>query len=142
MPGDIVVQLGIPTLLAITSLVYSLVTGCAIDISEAVTAISIISALLCAAAIMVFQFRSGLTTEKPPRRRALALIDQLFDDLLWAMVAGFFVVLLSAIAGMAPIAGTVIETVLRSVGIAFLFNFVIVVCMCLKRLGSAYYNLK
>lgn len=104
-----------------------------------VTIVSIVSALLCGAAVMVFQLRVdiiGTEIEGNARRDELRVVDEIYADMLWAIVAGF------AAAGALTVRGMfswrVADCVLVSLATFFFVNFCLVVCMCLKRMSWAY----
>jgi hypothetical protein len=113
-------------------------------VDRAVTLVSIFSAFLCGAAIMVFQLRADLATSKPGggvTGKELLLVDELYKDMLWAIVAGFGCAALFTLQGViGPVwqpAGWAAEVL----AVALLLNFCLVVCMCLKRMLIVYENI-
>lgn len=110
--------------------------------SDAIMALTIVSTLLCALAIMLFQLRMSLKdtfTEQGETKivdQEILLIDEMFSDVLWAVVAGFISVIFMVLAGF----DLPSYLVYLFVGCALVFvsNFAIVTCMCLKRLSAAY----
>lgn len=107
---------------------------------NAITALSIVSALLCGLAVAVFQLRvqissgsSGLTV----RDAEVRLIDEFFAAILWAVVAGFGAAGLMVIAGIGDLLNVVCE-IATACSLGVTCNFIVVVCMCLKRLSIAY----
>lgn len=110
------------------------------DLSDGlVTVVSIVSALLCGVSVMVFQLRLQLASQTDPRptRRESKLIDEMFYDVLWAVVVGFGFVLVLVLRDAVP-EGLVVWRAIISSALAMLLNFIMVTCMCLKRLSSAY----
>ncbi|WP_302796903.1 hypothetical protein [Adlercreutzia equolifaciens] len=108
--------------------------------SDITAALSIISALLCALAIMVFQLRIQMAAddmEAVATKQETQLVDELFSDVLWAVVCGFAAVVLMIVAGSLG-SDTVAAWVLAAVSLAVLLNFCAVTCMCLKRMSVAY----
>ena len=103
------------------------------------TGVSIVSALLCGVSVMVFQLRLQLASQMDPQptRREAKLIDEMFYDVLWAVVVGFGSVLLLILSSAAP-EGHISWKAIISVALALLLNFIMVTCMCLKRLNAAY----
>lgn len=141
MASDIAVQLVAPALLGAGFAVAWPVSAC--DLSEAVgntvSGVSIVSALLCGVAVMVFQLRLQIASQDSPRptKRESTLVDETFHDILWAVVAGFASVTLFTLFGMLPDDGAV-QRVIVGAAVFFLLNFLLVTCMCIKRLHSAY----
>lgn len=90
-------------------------------------------------AVMVFQLRMQMSAqeERPPRKKVKRLVDETFYDILWAVVAGFTSVFLTIATG-ATESVDVIQRVSGGFAVLFLGNFVMVTCMCIKRLSSTY----
>lgn len=108
--------------------------------SDITAALSIVSALLCALAIMVFQLRIQMAAddmEAVATKQETQLVDELFSDVLWAVVCGFAAVVLMIVAGSLG-SETVAAWALAAISLAVLLNFCAVTCMCLKRMGAAY----
>lgn len=141
MASDIAVQLVAPALLGAAFGVTWPVPAARLSeaVGNMVSGVSIISALLCGVAVMVFQLRLQLASQESPRptKREVVLVDETFHDILWAVVAGFASVILLTISGMLPDDGAAQRTVV-GVAVFFLLNFLLVTCMCIKRLHSAY----
>lgn len=107
--------------------------------TDVITAVSIISALLCGVAVMIFQLRLQLTSSDGPIPTSdeSKLIDELFNEVLWAVLCGFGTVLLLALRAAAPM-GTDIWKIDISLSVALMINFVMATSMCIKRLSAAY----
>lgn len=105
--------------------------------TDVITAVSIISALLCGVAVMIFQLRLQLASSDGPIPTSGELIDELFNEVLWAVLCGFGAVLLLALRAAAPM-GTGIWKIDISLSVALMINFVMVTSMCIKRLSAAY----
>ena len=105
-----------------------------------IVAVSIVSALLCGAAVMVFQLRMQLSHGECADRTTRVerkLIDELFSDILWAVVCGFASVLLMVVLGTGE-RSSLLGDLLTAASLALLANYVMVTCMCIKRLNAAY----
>lgn len=106
---------------------------------DIISCVSIISALLCGVAVMVFQLRMQMAsqTNPAPTKKEKILVDELFQDILWTVVVGFasivVLVLAEAFGKVLPI-----QRVLYSISVSMLVNFIFVTCMCIKRLNSTY----
>lgn len=137
---DIVFQLIAPVLVGLVLLVRmpDVLADVMASSGGAVTAIGIISSFMYGVSAMVFQIRvdmvdrKGLASDKESR-----LVDELFADVLWAVVSGFLSVVLMVFAGSSP-RPAVWQLVFGSAGVAFMINFTIVSFMCVKRMGSLY----
>lgn len=133
---DLVFQLGFPLTLAATSHLLSWQLS---EIDNVVVGVSIIAALLCAMATLIFQIRVNLQGKPQQHRRGAQLIDEVFANVLWAILVGFFVALLLIIAESFDLLSN--EQTAGAVSSVTVFagtHFILVVSMCLKRLQSAY----
>ena len=81
MPSDFAVQIGLPVLAALAFAIIwpldeeklSSITG------NVISGVSIVSALLCGVAVMVFQLRMQMSSQsRPPRRRSNGWLMKLF----------------------------------------------------------------
>lgn len=141
MPSDIVVQIILPAFVAVSFAVFWPFEQRELnDISaNIISGVSIISALLCGVAVMVFQLRMQMSTQNDLRqtKKVRRLVDDTFNDILWAVVSGFTSVVLTIVTN----ALGSLENYQRILGgftVFFLGNFVLVTCMCIKRLGATY----
>lgn len=141
MPSDIVVQIALPAFAAAAFAVFWPIGQHELnDIStNIISGVSIISALLCGVAVMVFQLRMQMSTQDNLRqtRKVKRLVDDTFNDILWAVVSGFTSVILT-IATNAFVNFDFFQRILGGFAAFFLGNFVLVTCMCIKRLGATY----
>lgn len=141
MIGDILVQLVLPGLFAAWLTVGKPVEASVIAAiaDKAVVGVSIISALLCGVAVMMFQLRVQMSTSEDfrPTERESALVDHTFHDLLWAVVAGFASVILSIVSSAFGI-DSVWRAAVYGLMAFFFVNFVLVTCMCIKRISKTY----
>ena len=141
--GALVVQLGVPfaigaACLFIDPLVFSP--------SNAIVGISIVSALLCAMATMLFQTRVSLRNSKEAgedrfvTEKDLKLIDELFSAVLWAILFGLVTVLLMvALEWMGACRfGDGFGRLSSALQIALIGHFVFVIGVILKRLNRVY----
>lgn len=118
------------------------------SLPTAVTAVSIVSAFMCAMAVMVFQLRiqiaddvsgeGGAALAGKMKKGDLKLIDELFHDVMWSIVVGFSSALCMTAACFLVGVQEIAFRILLGASAAFLMNDALVVCMCLKRMNSAY----
>lgn len=118
------------------------------SLPTAITAVSIVSAFMCAMAVMVFQLRIQIADALDGKGDAalagkvkkgdLKLIDELFHDVMWSIVVGFASAFCMTAACFLVSAQDVAFRIFLGVSAALLLNDVLVVCMCLKRMSSAY----
>ena len=121
-----------------------------------IVGISIVSALMCAMATLLFQIRSQMADgpdEAPAggggatahlafrmKLRDKRFIDEVFDDVMWAILVGLtlslYLIVIDAIGLLAG--GGIASRILSSIAVAACAYFVLVIGMCLKRLRSAY----
>lgn len=141
MLSDLIVQIGLPAVAAVSfAVLWPLGEDELSSVSSnVISGVSIVSALLCGVAVMVFQLRVQMSAqgERPSREKVRLLVDETFYDILWAVVAGFISVFLTVAMGVAE-GVEVLQRVLAGLAVLFLGNFVLVTCMCVKRLSSTY----
>lgn len=108
--------------------------------SGLMTVVSIVSALLCGVAVMIFQLRLQLASQVDPipEEDETELIDQMFNQVLWDVVAGFVTALLIVCSMAFPEGSTPWRGILAA-SIAMIINFILVTCMCIKRFSAAYH---
>lgn len=110
--------------------------------SNAIVGISIVAALMCAMAALVFQIRLDLNKKLDPRvlPSNRKLVDQLFDDILWAILFGLMLALYLIIFDCAGlfVAEPPVGNILSAVAVSFAAHFAMVIGMCLKRMQRAY----
>lgn len=143
-PGTLLFQLGIPF-------------GCGIaagavrfGVSEAeniVTGVSIVAALMCGVATLLFQTRIDLRqrfeNSKDPFlvERDLRLVDGLFSQVMWSILSGFllvlFLVLKSSFSSMLA-SFDVLVRIACCVAWCLIVNFVFTVGVILKRMRCVY----
>lgn len=139
----VIAQFGIP----IFSGVAWALAGPAITApGNAIVGISIVSALLCAMATMLFQTRVSLDNRKKGGEETfvtevdLILVDQLFSAVLWAILLGFLIVLAMVTLewfGAFWLEGASAQ-IIAGFLVAFTAHFVFVVGTILKRLNRVY----
>ena len=118
------------------------------SLPTAITAVSIVSAFMCAMAVMVFQLRiqvanaiderGGDALSAKVRKGDLKLIDELFHDVMWSIVVGFASALCMTAACFLVGVQEIAFRILLGASAALLLNGALVVCMCLKRMNSSY----
>ena len=140
---DYVTHFAIPAIVAIAIFVapQSVSSSIRSCFGNAITALSIVSALLCGLAVAVFQLRIQISSGSSglgARDAEVKLIDELFAAILWAVVAGFGAAGLMVVAGIDNLANVVCD-IATACSLGVTCNFAIVVCMCLKRLSIAYH---
>lgn len=140
--GDVAAQIFLP--LGCSCLIFFNAFGSKDAVSNMLqgilTWVSIASALLCGVAIMIFQLRLQLASQKNPEptENETRLIDEIFSDTLWAVVAGFIAAFLIIINSMLITLHQTLADICMSLSIGFAFNLVLVTCMVLKRMDVAY----
>lgn len=141
MLSDILIQVGLPAIAAVAfAISWPLDEEELSTVSNnVISGVSIVSGLLCGVAVMVFQLRMQMSSqgERPPREKVKRLVGETFYDILWAVVAGFSSVFLTIAMGVAE-SVDVLQRTLGGLAVFFLGNFVLVTCMCVKRLSSTY----
>lgn len=140
--ADIFIQIVVPVLAGVAMFAdrewfHAFPQGDGSVSTNVITGVSIASALLCAVDVLVFQLRFDMgQSEEPHLGRTVRLVDELFVDVLWAIVEGFIIVALLTVRGFFK--GCVVDNVLLGVAVALLCNFSLVMCMSLKRMNAAY----
>lgn len=115
--------------------------------SELITGVSIVAALMCGVATLLFQTRVDLRQRFESDGNAflleddLELVDELFAQVMWAILSGFLIALLLVVKGaFAPVFGSV--DVLARIGFGlvwcFALSFVLTVGIVLKRMRHVY----
>lgn len=142
---DALIQFIIPVVVGMATFLY--LTFVSEDISRvepivanAISAVSIISGLMCALAVLVFQLRVQLSSEKTVKVKEseCSLVDHLFNDALWDVVVGLLCVLLFVISSGAINGESALFAVLLAISSAMAMHFLFVTAMCIKRLSIAY----
>lgn len=88
---------------------------------------------------MVFQLRLDIIGSKVERGALeceMRLVDDVYADMLWAIVAGFAVAALLTLRGI--VGHSVVDCAITAVALFLFINSCLVACMCLKRMGVAY----
>lgn len=117
------------------------------DSEELVTGVSVVAALMCSVATLLFQTRVDLRQRLESGSDAflttgdLELVDELFAQVMWSILSGFALVFLLMMRGIAV--GTIgdIDVLVRlGFGLVWylIVNFVLTVCMVLKRIQRVY----
>ncbi len=148
---DVVVHLVVPAAVGIAvgafvpTEVQDAISG---SLPTAITAVSIVSAFMCAMAVMVFQLRiqvadaldgkSGAALVDKVKKGDLKLVDELFHDVMWSIVVGFASAFCMTAGCFLVGVQEVAFRISLGASAALLLNDVLVVCMCLKRMSSAY----
>ncbi len=138
-PADFAVQVGIPVLAGAICFESGWNLASA---SNAIVGISIVAALMCAMAVLVFQIRLDLRTRRDCPSRDLKLVDEVFANTMWAILVGLLLALYlivwdACVPGLQGFA----SRLLSAIAVAICLHFVFVIGMCLKRLQSAYQRL-
>lgn len=140
--GDIFVQLIAPALLSV-ALFFNWPDSC-INledlISNLISCISIISGLMCGVAVLLFQLRLQMSSQKDPKPldRELTMVNESFHISMWTVLDGLFVVGLLCIAPLTKNINELFSRFLFCLAAFFLLNFLIVTLMTLKRISAAY----
>ncbi len=148
MPIDVAVQIVFPGIIGAGLFFfylpegseYQLVSRCLGQFASGVTTtISLVSALLSAVSVLIFQLRVQLLSQKDPvpSRDEVLLVDQMFDQVLWDVLVGIVAVVLFSIFPVLSV-GTLIWRLVLSASLAVTANYVMVMCMCIKRFSEAY----
>lgn len=118
-------------------------------VGEFLTALAIITALLFAMVIFIFQLRLHMgdreVLERTPAT-TVELVDELFSNVCYAIVIGFVTIAVTLFgAALRPTDATggpgPIGVVWTAAIIFLVVHFVLVLAMCMKRLASAYRKL-
>lgn len=129
-------QLGIPCLIGtITAIMGAKLE----DVGDAVAGVSIVSGLLFAMAIFLFQLRMSLSQDNRLTESDYRLVDECMSNTLWAIVWGLTltVYLVVADAGGWMKQGS-LAMVFTGAATGAGIHFLIVIMMCIKRLRRAY----
>ncbi len=133
---DLVWQIGLPVACGI---------ACALckwhlnDASNAIVGISIVAALMCAMAALIFQIRLDLDKAPVAEKRDVELIDEVFANVMWAILMGLVLALyLIVVDAMGLFNENAPAIIVSSIAVALCAHFVFVVGMCLKRFQRSY----
>lgn len=109
-------------------------------ISNLISCISIISGLMCAVAVLLFQLRLQMSSQKDPKPldREFTLVDESFHISMWTVLDGLFVVGLLCFAPLTKNINELFSRFLFCLAAYFLGNFLLVTLMALKRISAAY----
>ncbi|WP_014732942.1 hypothetical protein [Corynebacterium pseudotuberculosis] len=104
-----------------------------------ISGVAIMAGLLCAMAVFLFQLRVDFRDGGGVSNPVLQLIDECMSNTLWAIAWGVFLSTYIATAD----AGKLFEHerwggLVSGIAIAGALHFVLVIAMCLKRLGKSY----
>lgn len=121
----------------------------ATDVSGVVGGASVLSGFLFAVAVFVFQLRLGITADPRVQQkvRLPQLIDELFSNVLWAVLVSFALTALAIVVTSVQVrdkAGILVplEPWLTAVLIAVALHLLAVVWMCVRRLRAAYREMR
>ncbi|AEX70294.1 hypothetical protein ACQXZL_03835 [Corynebacterium diphtheriae] len=133
---DWLTQVGLPIVIGVVCFCRGVKLG---EVGTAVSGVSIVSALLCAMAVFLFQLRVDLSKSNKILQRDYDLVDQCMFNTLWAIVWGMglsvFLIVCEA-GGWLDSAKS--GPVVTGIAVAASVHFVLVIAMCLKRLREAY----
>lgn len=144
--GAIVFQMGVPIA---AGAAWAAVSPGVVTSGNAIAGISVVSALLCAMATLLFQIRIEIRRDVSGKSKArdsflvpsdVQLIDELFDAVVWAILFGLATVLGMVFAdwlgafGLDPLVSRFVSGTI----VACIVHFVFVVGTILKRLSRAY----
>ena len=140
--ADVVIQIVIPIICGVLLAIFGgpVLSWGKSMLSNAVVAVSIVSALMCALAVMVFQLRVqiGNANARHLNPAECKFIDELFADVLWSILVGFAATLFMISAGAESGDFYLVRRICSGISLAALMNFAMVVCMCVKRMDVAY----
>ena len=138
-------QICIPIVVGALSAVFGPVIN---NAGNAVTGISVVAALLCAAATMLFQIRIELEERMSKGSQVflvsgdLDLVDELFSQVIWAILIGFCLVLLMLGYDWFNLSDSIdfaiAAKVVSGVIVSGVLHFVMVIAMVLKRFTRIY----
>lgn len=144
-PRDMAVQFGLPVIAGAAScFLFLMIPESVFEISgivsNAISAVSIMSGLMCALAVLVFQLRLQLSMDDKIKvdNCEYKLIDYLFNDSLWDVVVGLTCALVLVLSSGLINAGPVISSLFAAISAFLLAHFMLVTAMCVKRLSIAY----
>ena len=137
---DIFVQLIVPALLSLFFKWPDSRINLGDLISNLISCISIISGLMCAVAVLLFQLRLQMSSQKDPKPldREFVLVDESFHISMWTVLDGLFAVGLLCMAPLAKSISELLSRILFCLAAFFLLNFLFVTLMALKRISAAY----
>lgn len=139
---DIFVQLIVPALLSVA--LFFNWPDSRINLGDLISnlfsCISIISGLMCAVAVLLFQLRLQMSSQKDPKPldREFVLVDESFHISMWTVLDGLFAVGLLYMAPLAKSISELLSRILFCLAAFFLLNFLFVTLMALKRISAAY----
>lgn len=145
-PSFVFAQIGIPVALGAIAGVFRFGIP---NSGDFVTGVSIVAALMCGVATLLFQTRIDLRqrfdgeSDSFLTEGGLRLVDELFAQVMWSILSGFLLVLLLVIGDTLRSAVGDIEIVVRlSYGLTWgmVANFILTVGVVLKRMRSVYYR--
>ena len=109
------------------------------EVGAAVSGISIVSGLLFAMAVFLFQLRITLGSDKRLGEDDFALVDECMSNTLWAILWGLALALFLIVSDSGKwIGDDGTGPVLTGIAVAATVHFLLVIGMCLKRLRRAY----
>lgn len=109
------------------------------DVGGAVSGISIVSGLLFAMAVFLFQLRLTLGADKRLGEDDYALVDECMANTLWSILWGLGLALFLIVCGAGKWIGDDQQgPVLSGIAVAAAIHFLLTISMCLKRLRRAY----
>jgi MFS family permease len=122
----------------------------AADISGVVGGASVLSGFLFSVAVFVFQLRQGVTDDPriQQRRRLPDLIDQLFANVLWAVIVSFALTAVVLVVTSAPPPTDkhghpeALSSWLTAALLVLGIHLFAVVWMCVRRLRAAYREMR
>lgn len=143
-PKVVLVQICLPVAIGVAA---AAVRFCVPNSEELVTGVSIVAALMCGVATLLFQTRVDLRQRFEAESDAflvegdLKLVDELFAQVMWAILSGFLLAFFLVLKGaLAPALGCL--ELLARVGYGlvwgFAANFVLTVGVVLKRMRCVY----
>lgn len=141
---DYLMQLGIP--LAVSAFAWFLDFRL-VTVDNAVAGISIVSGLLFAVVVFLFQLRTSLPNNPLIIDSDLELLDEIMFNCLWAMLWGLLLVFFLVVVGSTEWVGApaslepneeTLSRVISCVSIAAGGHLLMVLTMCLKRIHRAY----
>lgn len=143
--SDMALQFGFPIIIGVLlGFGFVFIPGDVSDIKavigNAISAVSIISGLMCALAVLIFQLRVQLSTGESVKvsDREYMLVDHLFNDALWDVVVGLSCALTLVVASGLVSTASIFSAVLLATSTALSVHFLLVTTMCIKRLSIAY----
>lgn len=141
MARDILAQIVLPACAAASFCIYWPLESEEVSriVGNIVSGVSIISGLLCGVAVMLFELRVQMRSQDDPEptNRELALVDETFHDTVWATFGGFASVALMTLGDALQFC-VAAQRAVYGFSAFFLLNFMLVTCMCLKRLSATY----